>query len=106
MLVGGNGTWRVLSREPMLASRVYRRVRFAPLTRADVLAAIPAYHPIYADIDPALIALVDDVFAHGNLRSWAAFTDSALRLQRRVGHDALDERLTRNVFALHGGADR
>ncbi|MCA1677884.1 MAG: ATP-binding protein [Actinobacteria bacterium] len=25
VLVGGNGTWRVLSREPMLASRVYRR---------------------------------------------------------------------------------
>lgn len=106
VLVGGNGTWRVLSREPMLASRVYRRVRFAPLTRADVLAAIPEFHPIYADIDEALIALVDDVFAHGNLRNWAAFTDSALRLQRRVGHDALDERLTRNVFALHGGADR
>ena len=51
VLVGGNGTWRVLSREPMLASRVYRRVRFAPLTRGDVLAAIPAYHPIYADIE-------------------------------------------------------
>lgn len=106
VLVGGNGTWRVLSREPMLASRVYRRVRFAPLTRADVLTAIPAYHPIYADTDEAVIALVDDVFAHGNLRNWAAFTDSALRLRRRVGHNALDEQLTRNVFALHGGANR
>ena len=106
VLVGGNGTWRVLSREPMLASRVYRRVRFQSLSRADVLAAIPAYHHIYKQIDPALIALVDDVFAHGNLRNWAAFTDSALRLKRQLGHDALDERLTRNVFALHGGADR
>ena len=28
VLVGGDGTWAVLSREPMLASRVYRRVRF------------------------------------------------------------------------------
>ena len=105
VLVGGNGTWRVLSREPMLASRVYRRVRFTPLTRADVLAAIPAYHPMYADVDGALIALVDDVFA-GNLRNWAAFTDSALRLRRQLGRADLDEQLTRNVFALHGGADR
>jgi hypothetical protein len=106
VLVGGNGTWRVLSREPMLASRVYRRVRFQPLARADVLAAIPAYHPIYADVDPALVELVDDMFAHGNLRNWAAFTDSALRLQKQLGHGELDEPLTRNVFALHGGADR
>jgi DNA transposition AAA+ family ATPase len=29
VLVGGNGTWRVLSAEPMLASRVFRRVRFS-----------------------------------------------------------------------------
>jgi len=106
VLVGGNGTWRVLSREPMLASRVYRRVRFQPLSRTDVLAAIPAYHPIYEHIDPTLIELVDDTFAYGNLRNWAAFTDSAIRLQGQLAHGALDEQLTRNVFALHGGADR
>jgi DNA transposition AAA+ family ATPase len=106
VLVGGNGTWRVLSREPMLASRVYRRVRFQPLTRAEVLAAIPGYHALYARAEPELIRLIDDLFAHGNLRNWAAFTDSALRLARDVDRDELDERLTRNVFALHGGADR
>jgi hypothetical protein len=105
-LVGGNGTWRVLSREPMLASRVYRRVRFQPLTRAEVLACMPAYHPLYAHADPDLIGLIDDLFAHGNLRNWAAFTDSALRLGRDVDHRELDERLTRNVFALHCGAHR
>jgi DNA transposition AAA+ family ATPase len=106
VLVGGNGTWRVLSREPMLASRVYRRVRFQPLARADVLAAIPAYHPLFAQAAPDLIRLIDDLFAHGNLRNWAAFTDGALRLARDYDRGELDERLTRNVFALHGGADR
>lgn len=106
VLVGGNGTWRVLSREPMLASRVYRRVRFQPLSRADVLATIPAYHPVYEHVDPVLVALIDGMFAHGNLRNWAAFTASALRLKGQLGHEQLDERLTRNVFALHGGADR
>ncbi len=103
VLVGGNGTWAVLSREPMLASRVYRRVRFQPLTRPDVLGAIPAYHPIYADTDSELIGLVDDHFAHGNMRNWAAFTHSALALLAETARDRIDEQIVRNVFALHGG---
>ena len=45
VLVGGNGTWAVLSREPMLASRVYRRVRFQSLRRADVLRRDPRLPP-------------------------------------------------------------
>jgi DNA transposition AAA+ family ATPase len=103
VLVGGNGTWAVLSREPMLASRVYRRVRFNPLTRTDVLAAIPEYHPIYGRVDPELIGMIDDDFAHGNMRNWAAFTHSALGLLSETGRDLVDEQIVRNVFALHGG---
>lgn len=103
VLVGGNGTWQVLSREPMLASRIYRRIRFAPLTQDEVLAELPGYHPLYATCPPALISLVDDVFAHGNLRHWAAFTLSARQLAAEVGRPVLDEQLARNVFALHGG---
>jgi hypothetical protein len=91
----------------MLASRVYRRVRFQPLTRTDALGAIPAYHPIYADVDSQLIGLVDDHFAHGNMRNWAAFTHSALGLLTETGRDRIDEQVVRNVFALHGaGANR
>lgn len=103
VLVGGNGTWQVLSREPMLASRVFRRVCFAPLRRDEVLERLPAYHALYADCSPDLIAMVDDVFAHGNLRHWAAFTLSARQLAAEVGRPILDEQLARNVFALHGG---
>jgi hypothetical protein len=87
----------------MLASRVYRRVRFQPLTRPDVLGAIPAYHPIYAETDSELIGLVDDQFAHGNMRNWAAFTHSALALLAETRRDRIDEQIVRNVFALHGG---
>jgi DNA transposition AAA+ family ATPase len=103
VLVGGNGTWAVLSREPMLASRVFRRVSFAPLPRADVIAAIPDYHPLYTGAEPGLLGLIDDLFAHGNLRNWAAFTHSALRLTTQTGRERLDEQIARNVFALHGG---
>ena len=106
VLVGGNGTWTVLSREPMLASRVYRRVRFKPLARSDVLAAIPQYHPLYSDIDEPLLALIDDHFAHGNMRNWASFTNSALGLLEETGRERLDEQIVRNVFALHAGGTR
>ena len=34
---GGDGCWEVLAREPMLRSRIYRRVAFSPLSDSDVL---------------------------------------------------------------------
>jgi hypothetical protein len=107
LLVGGDGCWEVLSREPMLRSRIYRRIRFQPLTPAQVLAVLPGYHPLYADTDPEVLSLVDEHFAHGNWRNWAAFTHTAVGLVAETGRARLDEPLVRNVFALHGGgADR
>lgn len=106
VLVGGNGTWGVLSAEPMLASRVFRRVRFCALTRKQVLEQLPAFHHLYADCDPELIGWVDDLFAHGNLRAWASFTLSAAALAQDAGRAGLDEQIARNVFALHGGGSQ
>lgn len=80
LLVGGHGCWEVLSREPMLRSRIYRRVTFTAMDTATVLEVMPAYHPIYRDADPELLALIDERFAHGRFRDWAAFTLTATRL--------------------------
>jgi DNA transposition AAA+ family ATPase len=102
-LVGGDGCWQVLSREPMLRSRIYRRVVFRPLSTTDVVAVIHAYHPIYAEVDDALVVFIDDYFGHGNLRNWASFTRSAASLCRRHRRPVVDEEIARNVFALHGG---
>ena len=74
---GGDGCWEVLAREPMLRTRIYRRVAFRSLSDADVLTLIPGYHPIYTDADPELLLLIDDKAANGRLRSWAAFTHTA-----------------------------
>lgn len=101
VLVGGNGTWRVLSAEPMLASRIFRRVRFAPLTRPEICGHLTGYHPLYETVDPELIGWIDDVFAHGNLRHWAAFTLSATALAQEAGRPGLDEQIARNVRAAH-----
>jgi hypothetical protein len=102
LLVGGNGCWEILAREPMLRSRLYRRVVFSPLTPDGVLRVIPGYHPLYAGVDPELLLLINEVFAHGYFREWATFTHSAQRLceDRR---EPLDETTARAVFALHEG---
>jgi len=68
---GGDGCWEVLAREPMLRSRIYRRVAFRSFGDADVLALIPGYHPIYAEVDPELLVWINDKAANGRLRPWA-----------------------------------
>lgn len=103
LLVGGDGTWQVLSREPMLRSRIYRRVTFTPLGSDEVVALMPRYHPLYADVDAELLLFIDDHFAHGNLRDSAAFTRSAASLCETQDLGRVDENVARNVFALHGG---
>ncbi len=104
LLVGGDGCWQVLSREPMLRSRLYHRVAFSPLTPAAVLRVIPRFHPVYRDVDPELLALIDERFAHGFFREWVTFTHAALRTCGQLDQ-GLDERVARAVFALHGGTD-
>src|SRR6202022_2792400 len=87
---GGAGCWEVLAREPMLHSRIYRRVAFTPLSDQDVCSLIPGYHPIYRDADPVLLARIDEKSAHGRLRSWAAFTQTAATICRARGEQRID----------------
>ena len=56
VFAGGGDCYRVLRREPMLSSRVYVWQEFRRLDREQVLAVIPAYHPVWASADPADIA--------------------------------------------------
>lgn len=103
LLVGGDTAWNVLSREPMLRSRVYRRVRFEALSPEQVCTLIGSFHPIYEGVDRELLLFIDDHFAHGNLRDWASFTQTAVGLCCEHGQDRIDERAARNAFTLHGG---
>jgi AAA domain len=105
LLVGGDGCWRVLSREPMLRSRIYRRVRFAPMRPQTVLKVISGYHPIYEKAPGELIAMVDDRYAHGCFREWASFTHTALVLCQEQNATVLTEPLARAVLELHAGCE-
>lgn len=103
LLVGGNGCWEVLSREPMLRSRLHRRVVFGPLDRSAILNAIPAYHGLYRDCDPKVIGYVDDVFAHGFFRNWAKFTLTAIEI---AAPDApLTKEAAKATLVLLNGSD-
>lgn len=105
LLVGGNGCWRVLSRYPMLQSRIFRRVAFQPLTCDEVTAILPGFHPIYVEADPKAIELVDALYARGNFRSWASFTHTASALCDERGEEALTMEAARYALGLMGAND-
>ena len=100
LLVGGDGCWEVLSREPMLRSRVHRRVAFRPMTSQEVPDVLARWHRLYYDQDPELLELIDDVFGHGLFRNWVHFTKSFLQVFPRA---RLDKDKARAIFALFGG---
>jgi DNA transposition AAA+ family ATPase len=99
---GGDGCWEVLAREPMLRSRIYRRVAFSPLSDADVLTLLPGYHPIFTGADPELLVLINDTAANGRLRSWAAFTHTASAICRHVGAERIDAAIVRSAITQLG----
>lgn len=102
---GGDGCWDVISREPMLRSRIYRPVHFTPLSEADVLKLIPTYHPIYDGVDPELLLLANDRVAHGRLRSWAAFTKTAVDLCNKQRANRITAAITKAAIARVGAYD-
>lgn len=101
--MGGDGCWEVLSREPMLASRVFRRLPFKKLDRPTIPALMRSYHRIYAEVDDALLWEVEDAYGKGTLRNWAVFTQTALSVCESSGRDRIDPEVIDNVYAKLGG---
>lgn len=103
LYVGGDGCWEVLSAEPMLRSRIYRRLPFKPLARAQVPGLMRRYHPVYADTPEELLLDVDDLYAHGTLRDWAVFTHTTAKLAAEVDRATVDADIVANAYTLLGG---
>lgn len=102
-LVGGNDCWTVLSRYPMLRSRIFARVAFEAMNFEQVLAVIPRFHGIYEHANRTLLALIDDHCTHGNFRDWASFTKRAAKLCAAQNAPTVTETLARAAMALQGG---
>lgn len=103
LYVGGDGCWEVLSREPMLASRVFRRLPFKKLDRPAVPALMRSYHRIYDGVADALLWEVEDAYGKGTLRNWAVFTQTALSLCESSGRARIDTEVIDNAYAKLGG---
>ncbi|MFI0990652.1 AAA family ATPase [Streptomyces exfoliatus] len=74
VLVGSGNTRQKILSCPALHSRILDWYQFAPLTPTEVLATIPAYHPLWKDAEPDLILYTDDHAGHGSFRNWAKLT--------------------------------
>jgi DNA transposition AAA+ family ATPase len=102
---GGDGCWDVISREPMLRSRIYRPVNFTPLSEQDILTLIPTYHAIYQGADPEVLLQINDQVANGSMRSWAAFTKTAAELCAALKTDKVTPTITQSAIAHLAAAD-
>jgi hypothetical protein len=50
-----------------------------------------------------LLLDIDDVYAHGTLRDWAAFTHTAAALCREGGREHITTGIISNAYSLLGG---
>ena len=103
LLVGGDQAWGVLAADPMLRSRVYRRVHCRRMRPEQVLAWMPGFHPLYRQASPDLLSFVDHHCGHGLSRNWSAFTRTVLDVLDGAG--SLTREAASNAFTLLGGAN-
>ncbi|EST39108.1 hypothetical protein N566_03830 [Streptomycetaceae bacterium MP113-05] len=99
VFTGGNGCFEMLQSEPMLESRVYAWQEIGSMPLDEVLAVIPAFHPVWDDADPALIAVCDQEAAHGNFRAWAKITHHLTVGLKETGRERIDEELLRWAYS-------
>lgn len=102
-LLGGNGCWEVIRREPMLRSRIFRRVTFRPMGLATLLQVLPEYHEIYRECDEQLISEVDGRCCRGVFRDWAAFTATAVTLAAERSERSLNREIAELAMKLLPG---
>ncbi|NEB75832.1 ATP-binding protein [Streptomyces sp. SID14478] len=99
VFTGGNGCFEMLQSEPMLESRVYAWQEITRMPLDEILDVVPAFHPLWDDADPDLIALCDEEAAHGNFRAWAKITRHLTTGLRESGRTRIDEELLRWAYS-------
>ncbi len=103
LLVGGDQAWGVLASDPMLRSRVYRRVQCRRLGPEQVVSWMPGFHPLYGEAPAELLSFIDHHCGHGLFRNWAVFTRTVLDVLD--GSSRLTKEAAANAFTLLGGAN-
>lgn len=99
LLVGGNECWKVLSRYPMLRSRIQHRVEFFRMPLQEVPALVRAFHPVWQGATDDQLIAIDERRCLGVWRNWAKFTGTVLYLSEKMGKEPLDPTLLEFVFS-------
>jgi hypothetical protein len=99
VFVGGEDCYRRIRSRAALASRICVWQQYCPLASDEVLALMPEYHQIWADVSPQDLLWVNDLICHGNFRNWAKATfhlQNALR--KNPAHQGFTRDLMRTVL--------
>ncbi|MFG2948426.1 AAA family ATPase [Streptomyces adustus] len=83
LLLASRPRLRALRSQPALLSRVATWHHMEPLGPDEVLTVLPVFHPLWQDTSSRTLTHLDDMWAHGNLRRWAALTHQLQAHQRR-----------------------
>jgi hypothetical protein len=103
IFAGGDGCYKVLKREPMLASRIFIWQKFTRMSEDEVVATLPAFHSLWSAADPRMIRSIDRAAAHGNFRNWVTITKHLLNGMKRKQLTEINEDLVRWVYSKLGG---
>ncbi|MFJ7182230.1 AAA family ATPase [Streptomyces massasporeus] len=103
IFAGGDGCYKVLKREPMLASRIFIWQKFTRMPEAEVVGTLPAFHPLWTGVDPQMIRNIDRAAAHGNFRNWATITKHMLNGMKKKGLTEVKQDLVNWVYSKLGG---
>ncbi len=87
----------------MLASRIFIWQQFKRMPEAEVVATLPAFHSLWAGVDPQTIRGIDRAAAHGNFRNWVTITKHLLNGMESKGLTRVDEDLVAWVYSKLGG---
>jgi len=102
VIFAGDGCYKVLKQEPMLASRIFIWQKFTRMPEAEVVGTLPAFHPLWTGVDPQMIRNIDRAAAHGNFRNWATITKHMLNGMKKKGLTEVKQDLVNWVYSKLG----
>ncbi|MFF7656476.1 AAA family ATPase [Streptomyces sp. NPDC007983] len=103
IFAGGDNCYKVLKREPMLASRMFIWQEFQRMPENEVVANVPAFHSLWQSAAPQRIRDIDRAAAHGNFRNWATLTKHMLNGMKKKGLSEVTDDLVQWVYSKVAG---
>ncbi|WP_051967385.1 ATP-binding protein [Kitasatospora mediocidica] len=103
IFAGGDNCYKVLKREPILASRIFIWQKFKRIPEDEVTATLPAFHRMWSGVRPDLIRDIDRAAAHGNFRNWATVTKHLQQGMKKMNLTEINDDLVNWVYSRIGG---